>query len=108
MKPATARPKITVTADGRGVASHAGTRLLAALAGRIGLTDTLGDALAQTRRRRSAHDPGRVLTDRKVMLVDGGRGISGLAVLRTGRSCSGRSPRLRRPGGSWTTSTVRG
>lgn len=82
MQPTSGRPKITVTADGAGVASHAGSRLLADLADRTGLTDALGDALAGTRRRRSAHDPGRVLTDVAVMLADGGRGISGLAVLR--------------------------
>lgn len=82
MQPTTSRPKITVTADGAGVASHAGSRLLADLADRTGLTDALGDALAGTRRRRSAHDPGRVLTDVAVMLADGSRGISGLAVLR--------------------------
>ncbi len=56
----TARTKITVTADGVGVASHAGTRLLADLADRAGLTDALGEAVVGTRRRRSAHDPGRV------------------------------------------------
>ncbi len=71
-----------VTADGAGVASHAGSRLLADLADRTGLTNALGDALVGTRQRRSAHDPGRVLTDLAVMLADGGRGISGLAVLR--------------------------
>jgi len=82
VQPTTSRPKITVTADGQGVASHAGSRLLADLADRTGLTDALGDALAGLRRRQSAHDPGRVLTDLAVMLADGGRGISGLAVLR--------------------------
>jgi len=82
MQRTTSRPKITVTADGLGVASHAGSRLLADLADCTGLTGALGDALAGTRRRRSAHDPGRVLTDLAVMLADGGRGISGLAVLR--------------------------
>ena len=82
MQPTTARPKITVTADGQGVASHAGSRLLADLADRAGLTAALGEALAGLRRRRSAHDPGRVLTDLAVMLAGGGRGISGLAVLR--------------------------
>lgn len=71
-----------VTADGAGVASHAGSRLLADLADRTGLTNALGDALVGTRQRRSTHDPGRVLTDLAVMLADGGRGISGLAVLR--------------------------
>lgn len=64
------------------MASHAGSRLLADLADRTGLTEALGDALAGTRRRSSAHDPGRVLVDLAVMLADGGRGIGGLAVLR--------------------------
>jgi len=69
--------------DGRaGVASHVGSRLLADLADRSGLTGAVEVALAGTRRRRSAHDPGRVLTDVAVMLADGGGGISGLAVLR--------------------------
>lgn len=62
--------------------SHAGLRLLANLAHRTGLTDAPGGALAGLRRRRSVHDPGRVLTDLAVVLADGGCGISGLAVLR--------------------------
>ena len=37
MNATTARPKITVTADGRGVVSHAGSRLLADLATTTGL-----------------------------------------------------------------------
>jgi hypothetical protein len=78
----TTRPKITVTADGQGVVSHAGSRLLADLADRTGLTDALNEALNGRRQRRSAHEPGRVLVDLAVMLADGGRGISGLAVLR--------------------------
>jgi hypothetical protein len=64
------------------VASHAGSRLLADLADRTGLTEALGEALTGVRQRRSSHDPGRVLVDLAVMLADGGRGISGLAVLR--------------------------
>lgn len=43
------RPKITVTADGRGVASHAGTRLLTDLAEATGLTEALGAALSELR-----------------------------------------------------------
>lgn len=71
-----------MTADGHGVASHAGSRLLADLADRTGLTQALSEAVGGLRRRRSGHDPGRVLVDVAVMLADGGRGISGLAVLR--------------------------
>lgn len=52
--------------------SHAGVALLVELADRVGLTVALSEALAGTRERRSAHDPGRVLRDVAVMLADGG------------------------------------
>jgi hypothetical protein len=71
-----------VTVDGRGVASHAGARLLADLADAAGLSASFADALGGLRVRRSGHDPGRVLTDLAVMLADGGEAISDLAVLR--------------------------
>jgi hypothetical protein len=78
----TSRPSVTVTTDGRGVASHAGTRLLADLADAAGLSSAFSDALASLRVRRSEHDPGRVLTDVAVMLADGGEAISDLGTLR--------------------------
>ena len=56
--------------------------MLADLADRTGLTQALSEAVGGLRRRRAGHDPGRVLVDVAVMLADGGRGISGLAVLR--------------------------
>lgn len=82
MHPTTARPTITVTTDGAGVVSHVGSRLLAGMADRSGLTGAFSDALAGLRERRSGHDPGRVMTDLAVLLADGGRSISDLAVLR--------------------------
>ncbi|MGH3838366.1 MAG: IS1380 family transposase [Acidimicrobiales bacterium] len=82
MQATTVRPKITVTADGQGVASHAGTRLLGDLADAAGLSEAFGGALRPLRQRRSCHDPGRVLVDVTVMLADGGEAISDLAVLR--------------------------
>ena len=63
---------VEVTADGEGLVSHAGVVLLVELADRAGLTAALSRALAGTRERRSAHDPGRVLRDVAVMLADGG------------------------------------
>jgi len=63
---------VEVTADGGGLISHTGVALLVELADRVGLTEALSDALAGTRERRSAHDPGRVLRDVAVMLADGG------------------------------------
>ena len=81
MQATTARPRITVTTDGQGVVSHAGTRLLGDLADAAGMGAAFSDALAGLRERRSCHDPGRVLVDLAVMLADGGEAISDLAVL---------------------------
>jgi DDE family transposase len=73
---------ITVTTDGACVVSHVGSGLLAGMADRSGLTESFSDALAGLRERRSGHDPGRVVTDLAVVLADGDRSISDLAVLR--------------------------
>jgi len=71
-----------VTADGEGVATHAGSLLLAEMADGSGLTDGLSAAMAHTRSRRSGHDPGRVLAHLAVMLADGGDCVADLAALR--------------------------
>ena len=76
------RPKVAVTADGRGVVNHAGARLLADLADATGLSTLLSDALAPLRQRDRGHDPGRVAVDLAVMLADGGEAIADLTVLR--------------------------
>ena len=76
------RPKITVSADGRGVVGHAGARLLADVADATGLTQAFSQALAGVRQRQGGHDPGRVAVDLAVMLADGGAAIADLAVLR--------------------------
>ncbi|MET7402824.1 transposase, partial [Dactylosporangium sp. NPDC005572] len=76
------RPKIIVSADGRGVVAHAGARLLADVAEVTGLTGACGEALGGLRQRQGVHDPGRVAVDLAVMLADGGEAISDLAVLR--------------------------
>jgi hypothetical protein len=76
------RPKVTVSADGRGVVGHAGARLLADVADATGLTGAFSEALAGLRQRRGRHDPGRVAVDVAVMLADGGEAICDLAVLR--------------------------
>lgn len=70
-----------VTADGAGVVSHAGSRLLADLADRTTLTGELADELARLHRRRPTHDSGRVLVDMAVAVADGARTISDVAVL---------------------------
>jgi Transposase DDE domain group 1 len=82
VKPKARLGTVEVTADGEGLVSHAGTALLAELADRSGLTDALSRALASTRERRSAHDPGRVLVDVAVMLADGGDCVTDLDAYR--------------------------
>jgi DDE family transposase len=73
--------KVEVRADATGLTSRAGTVLLAGVCERIGLTDLLCAALAGTRERASLHAPGRVLAGLAVMVADGGRCVSDLAVL---------------------------
>lgn len=82
VKRTNARPQLSVTADGKGIAAHAGTRLLAEMADFTGLSDALSDALSPTVRRARRHDPGRVLLDLALTLADGGDCLSDLAVLR--------------------------
>jgi hypothetical protein len=76
------RPKIVVSADGRGVVGHAGARLLADVAEVTGLVRVFTEALAGVRQRPGRQDPGRVAVDLAVMLADGGEAIADLAVLR--------------------------
>jgi hypothetical protein len=73
---------VEMTADGEGFCSHAGALLLTNLADRLGLTEALTEALAPTRRRRSAHADGEVLRDLIVTLIQGGEHLSDLAALR--------------------------
>ncbi|GAA4551276.1 IS1380 family transposase [Pseudonocardia xishanensis] len=82
MQATTTRPKIIVTADGAGVVSHAGSRLLADVADRTTLTGELSQALDALRRPGTRHDPGRVLVDLAVAVADGATTISEIDVLR--------------------------
>jgi Transposase DDE domain group 1 len=75
-------PRVVVSADGTGVVSHVGSRLLADVATAAGLPEAFNDAAGGRRWRRSSHAPGRVLTDLAVLLADGGQSITDLAVLR--------------------------
>jgi hypothetical protein len=69
---------VDVTSDGAGLVSHAGTALLAQVAGELGLTRALSLGLAGLKQRRRGHDPGRVIRDLAVMLADGGECVSDL------------------------------
>jgi hypothetical protein len=77
----TTRPTIIATADGEGVVSHAGSRLLADVADRTTLTAQLSEALDGLRKPRARHDPGRVLIDMAVAVTDGATTIADVAVL---------------------------
>jgi hypothetical protein len=77
----TARRPLVVSADGRGVVSHAGSRLLVDLAERTTLTAEVSAGLASLRRPRAVHDPGRMLVDLAVAIADGAECICDIAVL---------------------------
>jgi hypothetical protein len=70
-----------VAADARGLVSRSGTALVADLAARLGVTAALSAGLEGLHRRRPTHDPGRVLVDLAVMLIDGGECVADLGVL---------------------------
>jgi hypothetical protein len=82
VKPEARLGTVEVTADGEGLVSHAGVALLVELSDRVGLSAALSRALAGTRERRSAHDPGRVLRDVAVMLADGGDCVTDMDAYR--------------------------
>jgi hypothetical protein len=73
---------LKIKADGKGIASHVGSRLLAELADAIGLTEALSRAMTPLSQRRRRHDPGRLVVDLAVMLADGGTGLADLCTLR--------------------------
>jgi hypothetical protein len=73
---------VEVSADGAGLVSHAGTALIAQVADQVGLTSSLSARLAAIKKRRRGHDPGRVIRDLAVMLVDGGECVSDLGAVR--------------------------
>jgi Transposase DDE domain group 1 len=83
------RPRLEVSADGVGVVSHTGSRLLADLADRSTLTACLSAVFADRVVPQTAHDPGRVLVDVAVMIADGGVCISDIAMLADQRGVFG-------------------
>jgi hypothetical protein len=76
------RGRVEMTGGGTGLVNHAGTRLLADVADRCGLTNALSAAMAPTKQRRRGHDRGDVLVDLAVAIADGATTIADLAVLR--------------------------
>lgn len=82
VKTQTTSQTVEVRADGEGLVSHAGAFILVELADRLDLTAGLCEAMAPTRERRSAHDPGVVVRDLAVSVADGGDCVTDLGVLR--------------------------
>jgi hypothetical protein len=59
----TARPKIIVSADGKGLVSQAGGLLLTQALQVTGLDSGLSQDLERSRAPRAVHDPGKIITD---------------------------------------------
>jgi hypothetical protein len=76
------RPKITVSADGKGLVSQAGALLLAETLRVTGLGEGLSAGLARRRAPRAVHDPGKIIADLVMALVLGGDCLADVAVLR--------------------------
>ena len=74
--------KMKVSADGTGVASHAGCELLRELAAASGLVGAWDRALISAYSGLPSHFPGQVLADLAVSIADGATSIMGLKVLR--------------------------
>jgi hypothetical protein len=76
------RPKITVSADGQGLVSQAGTLLLAEAVRVTGLGEGISSGLARWRAPRAVHDPEKIFTDLAVAVALGGDCLADAAVLR--------------------------
>ncbi len=82
MENTASRPKITVSAGGKGLVSQAGMLLLAEAARVTGLGQGLSAGLARWRAPRAVHDPGKILTDLAMAVALGGDCLADVAVLR--------------------------
>jgi Transposase DDE domain group 1 len=76
------RPKVTVSADGPGIVSHAGALLLTEAALITGLQAGLSAGLGRWRAPRAVHDPGKIVTDLAVAVALGGDCLADAGVLR--------------------------
>jgi hypothetical protein len=82
MKITARRPKITVSADGSGIVSQAGTLLLAQALRATGLDQGLAVALERWQAPRAVHHPGKIVTDLAVAVAAGGDCLADVAMLR--------------------------
>ncbi len=82
-------PKITVSADGKGLVSCAGAVLLTGALRLTGLDEGLSAGLARWRAPRAVHDPGKIITDLAVALAVGGDCLADVALVRAEPELSG-------------------
>jgi len=82
MKVTAIRPKITVSADGKGIVSQAGALLVTQSMRATGLDRGLTAALERWRSSRAVHDPGKIIADLVVTLALGGDCLADISVLR--------------------------
>ncbi|WP_405068953.1 IS1380 family transposase [Kribbella sp. NBC_01510] len=82
MKSSKTTARFKVSADGKGIVSHAGTALLRELAAQTGLVKGWTAALLDTYRLPPLHAPGQVLVDLAVTIADGGDALRHLRTLR--------------------------
>jgi hypothetical protein len=76
------RPKIVVSADGKGIVSQAGGLLLTQTLRATGLDRGLQAALGRWCPPRAVHHPGKIITDLAVTLAMGGDCLADIAMLR--------------------------
>jgi DDE family transposase len=76
------RPKVTVSADGKGIVSQVGGLLLTRTLAVTGLDRGLTAGLERWRASRAVHDPGKIIGDLAVMLALGGDCLADVALLR--------------------------
>jgi hypothetical protein len=76
------KARFKVSADGKGIVSHAGTALLRELATETGLVKEWTAALIDTYSLPPTHAPGQVLVDLAVTIADGGDALRHLRTLR--------------------------
>jgi hypothetical protein len=74
--------RVTVSADGRGLVSQAGSVLLCETMRVTGLARVLSQNLARWRAPRAVHDPGEVVADLAAAVALGGDCLADIAVLR--------------------------
>ncbi|GAA3445744.1 IS1380 family transposase [Planomonospora venezuelensis] len=82
MKTTAPHRKITASADGSGLISHAGGLLLLQTLRVTGLDQALSQHLQRWRPSHAIHDPGKIITDLALTLALGGDCLADIALLR--------------------------